>query len=428
MDIRSGNQSDATATGKVLTALTASKVPEITNEEMDGNSWYPAAMKACKMKRWAGLALILATAEIHALELGRFEQNTFGGLQGMIDIMVENKDKVMDVYIEEIEQYDLVAVPWGATILLRSDEKLPEEFTVTVTYGNQKIRRKYSAKASHQNSDRYVVKKGENISNISEAIRAKTGGTFYQRAIALIMANPGAFKESDPTALKGSDLIIPSPERVTEISDQDAHAQYQKWIAFGKATQNNKAQKSQARPTNYATKASQQYTDRYSVKKGEGLSNISEAIKAETGGTFYQRAIALIMMNPGAFKESDPTALKGIDLIIPSPEKVAEISDQDAHAQYRKWIAFGKATQISKAQKAKPEPTQQERSQPAVANMKKVTAAIAIPVHQKDDDETAHPKQIDTELGILERMIAQMEELLVNIPKQPTNIDNEDEP
>ncbi len=284
-------------------------------------------MKARTIKQWAGLVLILATADIHALELGLYEQNSFGGLQGMIDIMVENKDKTLDVHIEGIKQYDLVAVPWGATILLRRDEKLPEEFTVTVTYGNQKIRRKYSAKASHQSSDRYVVKKGESLSNVSEAIRAKTGGTFYQRAIALIIANPGAFSEKNLMMLKDN-----------------------------------------------------------------------------------------------------------VTMIIPSPGRVAEISDQDAHAQYRKWIAFGKAIQISRAQKAKLEPAQQELSQPAVANIKEVTAVNAMPfikkmpVHQKDDDEMAHLKQVDTELGILDRMIARMKELLANTPKQPANIDNEDKP
>ncbi len=58
--------------------------------------------------------------------------------------------------------------------------------------------------------------------------------------------------------------------------------------------------------------------------------------------------------------------------------------------------------------------------------MKKVTAAIAIPGHQKVDDETAHLKQSDTEPGVLDRMIARMEELLANTSKQPTNIENED--
>ncbi len=392
---------------------------------MDGNSWYPATMKACKMKRWAGMALILATTEIHALELGRYEQNIFGGLQGMIDIMVENMDKTLDVHIEGIKQYDLVAVPWGATILLRSDVKLPKEFIVTVTYGNQKIRRKYSAKGSQQSSDRYVVKNGESLSNVSEAIRVKTGGTFYQRAIALIIANPGAFKERYPTMLKdNATMIIPKPERVSEISDQDAHTQYRKWVAFGKTAQISKTgkakpeqafpemsqlvgisvkDKEKARPdiahekaaaepmlgdvraplrdlptsdgaapvakisdtkkTPTVTKqktAGEQHTDRYNVKKGEELSNIAEAIRAKTGGSFYQRAIALIMVNPGVFKESGSTVLKGSDLIIPSPERVADISEQDAHVQYRKWIAFGKTTQIREAQKAKPEPTQQE--------------------------------------------------------------------
>ncbi len=187
------------------------------------------------------LALLFTSTAISALELGVYKNNYPGGLKGMINIKLNdpNPSGSLNVKVEGVSRYDLVVAEGGAAILFRSSaEKIPATFTVTANYGNIKASRSYTTnqakQARQQIKGQYDVHPNDTLSNISERIKANTGGTFHQRAIALINTNPGAFEKSNPTMLLiNAKMTIPSQKKVMSVSASAAKAQYRRWLATG---------------------------------------------------------------------------------------------------------------------------------------------------------------------------------------------------
>ncbi len=193
-------------------------------------------MNTRKITTALSLALLFATTAISALEIGHLKNNYPSGLKGMINIKLNdpNPSGSLNVKVEGVSRYDLVPAEGGAAILFRPGEIIPEEFTVTAKYGYKKASRSYTNQVRPRIKGIYDVRPNDTLSNISERIKANTGGTFHQRALALITANTWAFEKRNPTMLKSKvTMTIPSQEQVMSASDREAKAQYRKWLATG---------------------------------------------------------------------------------------------------------------------------------------------------------------------------------------------------
>ncbi len=182
-----------------------------------------------RIKGWVGFALALVTTTIPALELGQYEQDFPSGLTGMVSIKLDVPKGNLNVKVEGVSRYDLVPAEGGAAILFRPGETIPEEFTVTAKYDNKKASRTYTNQVKPRIKGIYDVRSNDTLSKVSEMIKANTGGTFHQRALALITANTWAFEKRNPTMLKSKvTMTIPSQEQVMSASDREAKAQYRK--------------------------------------------------------------------------------------------------------------------------------------------------------------------------------------------------------
>ncbi len=184
--------------------------------------------------------------------------------------------------------------------------------------------------------------------------------------------------------------------------------------------------------------------DRVAVKWGDTLTNIAKRVRPDAV-SLEQTLVGLYRENPQAFSGNMSRLKAGATLAVPSAEKVAAISQQDAvrevKLQAADWRAYRQklAASVSAAPEAQPASGQassgkitskvEDRAEPAAAaqqdvlKLSKVTPSAAAPTtkgenslraQEQDEDATAREKTLQESgqrVAILEKQIQDIQKL-----------------
>ncbi len=163
------------------------------------------------------------------------------------------------------------------------------------------------------------------------------------------------------------------------------------------------------------------------VKKGEDLATIAKDCEANLGGTNFQRAMAIVLLNQDAFTGGDINKLeRGRPLVVPNKVQVASLDSNAARRQFmglaENKITFDQLTlELPEVPRHSPVIPSDEAQQPLIAQqVSDIPVAIAAEERATTDAKVLkHINMLETRLAALEMrqnvMAAQYKQQLGNI-------------